>query len=99
MDIAEALKEVLRQTDADGVFLDATQTAPTLFREAMDQVRPGLILDIELTPQDQGLIELVTSTWDQYFYEWGMPEAPLFRYLFPEYSVHMTSRWAREKTT
>lgn len=94
VDIAEALKEVLRQTDADGVFLDATQTAPTLFREAMDQVRPGLILDIELTPQDQGPIELVTSTWDQYFYEWGMPEAPLFRYLFPEYSVHMTSRWA-----
>lgn len=47
VDIAEALKEVLRQTDADGVFLDATQTAPTLFR-----------------------------------------------YLFPEYSVHMTLRWA-----
>lgn len=47
VDIVEALKEVLRQTDADGVFLDATQTAPTLFQ-----------------------------------------------YLFPEYSVHMTSRWA-----
>lgn len=92
-DTVRKLCHVMAATDADGLFFDTMNSVPASFRKAVDSIRPGIVFMTEITPQDRRSIEMLTSSWDQYWTDWEIPEAPLFRYLFPEHATSMIARW------
>lgn len=97
-DTLDHIAELVEKTQIDGVWFDTMNSVPKGCRERIESIRPGVICCLEETPRVRKTVESITGSWNQRF---CMPEGHVFRYLFPEHTAPMTSRWrlAEKKTS
>lgn len=91
--VGEEMIGLLRETDADGFFLDTMEQVPGGFREAADAVRPGIVFCSELHPNTRESLEILTASWDQFWSIPCMPEIDLLRFILPGHTAPQISRW------
>jgi len=88
---------IVRQTGADGIFLDTMSESDREFRHELDRVNPDVVFVSEGRPSLEAS-QLVTGSWNQSGDESNrMPAVDLFRFVFPEHNVHNINRGARKR--
>jgi formylglycine-generating enzyme required for sulfatase activity len=93
---ADAIAELMKELDADGVNGDTQDGVPLAFSLAADRVQHPLAFEPELTMADEALAWDVMH-WGQYKYQF-VPTLDKFRWLEPRHQVHISDRWNRSKT-
>lgn len=88
-----SIAELIRDTDIDGIFFDTMNSVPKGFRDAIDNIKPGVAFCTEGQPHNKLNIEMITGSWDQYWNSVPMPEVNLLRYVLPEHFSPIISRW------
>ena len=89
---ASELARAVAEIGADGVFLDTMDSVLVQFRQAIDQVRSGVVFCSEAQPGSDSL-PLITGSWDQAPHRQAA-EIDLQRFLFPERPTFMVNRHA-----
>lgn len=95
--MGDEFARIVKDTGADGYQLDTCKELPLSYREKLDAVRPGLLLQTQAHPYKKLPMELITSSWDEFWYSNPMPEVDLLRFMLPEHVAPMISRWLREE--
>ena len=91
----EALVEMVHATDADGVYLDTMPVAPDGLREALDRVRPGLVLEGE-GELPVAYIHDHHMSWAQHFEDSHVPGVLRNKWFERRHMMHQTARWNRD---
>lgn len=91
--VLKEITSLLKDTDADGFFLDTMDQAPARFRRAADAAKPEAVFCSELHPADKDSLSLLTASWDQFWNMPCMPEADLLRFILPSHTAPQISRW------
>jgi iron(II)-dependent oxidoreductase len=92
----DAIAEVMKEINADGINGDTQEGVPLAFSLAADQIHHPLIFQPEGSPHDEELAwDLMT--WGQYKFQFT-PEVDRFKWLEPRHMVNISDRWARDKT-
>ena len=92
----DAMAEVMKEVDADGVNGDTQDGVPLAFSLAADRVGHPLAFEPELGPADEALAWNVL-TWGQYEFQF-VPTVDRYRWLEPKHQVNIQGRWNRDKT-
>jgi iron(II)-dependent oxidoreductase len=92
----DAIAEVMKEVDADGVNGDTQDGVPLAFSLAADRVGHPLAFEPELGPADEALAWNVL-TWGQYDFQF-VPTVDRYRWLEPKHQVNIQGRWNRDKT-
>jgi iron(II)-dependent oxidoreductase len=92
----DALAELMKEVDADGVNGDTQDGVPLAFSLAADQVNHPLAFEPEGDPHDEALAWDVL-TWGQYQFQ-RVPTVDRYRWLEPRHQVNIQGRWNRDKT-
>jgi len=92
----DAIAELMKELDADGVNGDTQDGVPLAFSLAADKVKHPLAFEPELTMADEALAWDVMH-WGQYKYKF-VPTLDKFRWLEPRHQVHISDRWNHNKT-
>ena len=92
----DAIAEVMKEVDADGVNGDTQDGVPLAFSLAADRVGHPLAFEPELGPADEALAWNVL-TWGQYEFQF-VPTVDRYRWLEPKHQVNIQGRWNRDKT-
>ena len=88
---------IIRETGADGIFLDTMYESDRQFRNALDKVGSDAVFVSEGRPEFEGL-KLVTGSWNQSGGQSNhMPSVDLLRFVFPEHIVYNINRSARKR--
>ncbi|HWR23155.1 MAG TPA: hypothetical protein VN366_06710 [Feifaniaceae bacterium] len=93
--MGDEFARITAETDADGWQLDTMYSIPVSFREKLNKVRPGLVLTSQFHPTKKLPVELLTTSWDEYWRCEAMPEVDVLRFLLPIHLAPQISRWAR----
>jgi len=91
--ISNNVADLVRDTDIDGFFLDTMNNVPESFRNCVDNMKKGVIFCSEGHPWNKPSLEILTSSWDQYWNTSPMPETDLLRYVLPEHISPIIARW------
>lgn len=93
----DALVELVQAIDADGIFLDTMSSGPGEFRERLDAVRPGVVLESELA---LGVEHVATHhmSWAQHFQDSEAPGVLANKWLERRHIMHQIRRWNRDHT-
>jgi formylglycine-generating enzyme required for sulfatase activity len=91
----EALSELVQATEADGVYLDTMPVAPDGLREALDRLRPGLVLEGE-GELPISYIHDHHMSWAQHFEDSQAPGVLRNKWLERRHMMHQTARWNRD---
>lgn len=91
--IMKEISSLLKDTGADGFFLDTMSQAPVGFRQAADDATSGIVFCSEGHPNSMDSLALLTASWDQLFNIFCMPEVDLLRFILPEHTAPQISRW------
>ncbi|NLH99031.1 MAG: SUMF1/EgtB/PvdO family nonheme iron enzyme [Chthonomonadales bacterium] len=89
---ADALARMVRDLDADGIFLDTMIEAPVGLRKAVDAARKGVVFEPEGMPPIEQL-GLCSSSWAQWFAEYPEPGILLHKWIEPRHMQHQIRRW------
>ena len=92
----EAIAEIMKQIDADGINGDTQDGVPLAFSLASDKVGHTLAFEPEGGPSDEALAWNV-MTWGQYQFPF-VPEVDKYKWLESRHMVNISHRWARNKT-
>ena len=95
----DAIAELMKSIDADGINGDTQQGVPLAFSLAAEKVGHPLAFEPEGSPADEGLAWNVL-TWGQYGsnnFDFA-PTVDRFRWLDPRHQVNIQGRWLRDKT-
>ncbi len=92
----DAIAEIMKEVDADGVNGDTQDGVPLAFSLAADRVGHPLAFEPELGPADEALAWNVL-TWGQYKFQF-VPTIDRYRWLEPKHQVNIQGRWDRDKT-
>ena len=92
----DAIAELMKEIDADGMNGDTQQGVPLAFSLAAEKIGHPLAFEPEGSPADEGLAWNVL-TWGQYTFEFA-PTVDRFRWLDPRHQVNIQGRWLRDKT-
>jgi len=92
----QAIAEIMKEIDADGVNGDTQDGVPLAFSEASDQVGHPLAFEPEGGPSDEALAWNV-MTWGQYSFPF-VPQVDKYKWLESRHMVNISHRWARNKT-
>ena len=95
-DWPDAIADLMKQVDADGVNGDTQDGVPLAFSLAADKVNHPLAFEPEGGPHDEGLAWNV-MTWGQYQFQF-VPTVDRYRWLEPRHMVNIQGRWLRDKT-
>jgi gamma-glutamyl hercynylcysteine S-oxide synthase len=94
----QALAELMKEIDADGVNGDTQDGVPGVFSEAAEKIGHPLAFEPEGSPSDEALAWNVL-TWGQYGSPFNfVPGVDRFRWLETRHMVNISDRWARTKT-
>jgi iron(II)-dependent oxidoreductase len=93
---ADAIAELMKTLDADGVNGDTQDGVPLAFSLAADRSRHALAFEPELSMSDEALAWNVMH-WGQYKYQF-VPTVDKYRWLEPRHQVHISDRWNHDKT-
>jgi formylglycine-generating enzyme required for sulfatase activity len=100
----DSLAEVIRNTDADGIFLDTTNNDPyPQLRNAVDAVKPGVALEPEGSCHTDIGIDTINSCWGQDYpnagYEDHVRGLPIVKWTEPRHMIHYDGdRWRHSRT-
>jgi formylglycine-generating enzyme required for sulfatase activity len=93
----ETLTNIIRVIDADGIFLDTMRDAPD-FREKLDAVRPGIVLEGEIAlPLEH--IQSHHMSWAQGFKDSQVPGVYRNKWFEHCHMQHAIDRWVSDKTS
>jgi len=92
----QAIAEIMKEIDADGINGDTQDGVPLAFSLASDQVGHTLVFQPEGGPSDEALAWNV-MTWGQYKHPF-VPEVDKYKWLESRHMVNISDRWARSKT-
>jgi hypothetical protein len=87
----------MRETGANGTYLDIMRGATTDFREVFDRVSPDIVFSSENRPPLKSL-EVSTGSQEDHEYVTQMPRVDLLRFVLPEHNISNTERMARDRT-
>ena len=93
-EVGKKVADLVKRTDADGLFLDTMDRAPQGVRESLDEAKSGVVLCSEAQPIEQKALEVLTSSWDQYWDTYAMPEINIVRFALPQHATPVICRWA-----
>jgi sulfatase modifying factor 1 len=91
----EAIATLVRELDADGVFLDTMKEARPGLRAALDSARPGVAFEGESTVPLERLSDHHLS-WAQWFSDSAVPGVLRARWFEQRHMLHHTRRWNRD---
>ena len=89
------LVALVRELDADGIFLDTMRQGAPAFRSALDAAKPGVVLEAEGMPP----IEQIGShhmSWAQWFRDSAAPGVLQHKWLERRHMQHQIRRWDRD---
>jgi formylglycine-generating enzyme required for sulfatase activity len=93
---AQAIAQIVAASDADGLYGDTLAAFPVEFREELDKLRPGLVLETENNPPLHALA-VQTDTWSQ-----GHDPRPLTPFIQtwiePRSMIRLVNRGAADRT-
>lgn len=92
----DAIAELMKEIDADGVNGDTQDGVPLAFSLAAEKINHPLAFEPEGGPHDEGLAWNVL-TWGQYTFQF-VPTVDRYRWLEPRHQVNIQGRWLRDKT-
>ncbi len=92
----DAIAELMKEIDADGVNGDTQEGVPLAFPLAAEKAGHPLAFEPELSMSDEALAWDVLH-WGQYKYQF-VPTVDKYRWLEPRHQVHIQGRWDRDKT-
>lgn len=100
-DVLDEICALLKDTDADGFFLDTMSQISHEFRANADKIKPETVFCSELHPDTKDSLAVLTASWDQFWNVPCMPEVDLLRFVLPEHTAPQISRWQNgdEKNT
>jgi formylglycine-generating enzyme len=90
----EAIAQLVRELDVDGVFLDTMKVARPGLRAAVDAVRPGVAFEGESTVPLERICDHHLS-WAQWFSDSAVPGVLRARWFERRHMLHHTRRWSR----
>jgi iron(II)-dependent oxidoreductase len=92
----DAIADLMKEVDADGVNGDTQDGVPLAFSLASDRVGHSLAFEPEGSPSDEAVAWDV-MTWGQYQFPF-VPEVDRFKWLETRHMVNISHRWNRNKT-
>ncbi len=95
--LGDEFAKLLADTDADGYQLDTLSAIPESFREKCNAVRPGLVMTTQSHPTKKRPMEIITTSWDEFWATRPMPQVDILRYLLPRHIAPVISRWYRKE--
>jgi len=94
----DAIAELMKEIDADGVNGDTQDGVPLAFSLAADRIGHPLVFQPEGGPSDEALAWNI-MTWGQYGGQFDfVPGVDKYRWLEPRHMVNISDRWNRSKT-
>lgn len=94
----EAIAELMKEIDADGINGDTQDGVPRVFSEAAEKIGHPLAFEPEGSPSDEALAWNVL-TWGQYGGDFRfIPGVDRYRWLETRHMINISDRWARTKT-
>lgn len=91
----EAVADLVRLVDADGIFLDTMRHGSAEFRAALDNRRPGVVLESESSLPLEHLHDHHMS-WAQWYPDSEAPGVLRNRWIERRHMMHHTRRWDRD---
>jgi hypothetical protein len=88
----DMLAEMVRALDVDGIFLDTMARGGEEFRDKLDAIRPGVILEGEVTPPIERICDHHAS-WAQWFDDSEVPGVLRHKWFERRHMQHQTQRW------
>ncbi|MGA8160373.1 MAG: SUMF1/EgtB/PvdO family nonheme iron enzyme [Acidobacteriaceae bacterium] len=92
----QAIAELMKEIDADGVNGDTQDGVPLAFSLAAEKIGHPLAFEPEDGPSDEALAWNVL-TWGQYEFQFA-PTVDRYRWLETRHQVNISDRWNRDKT-
>jgi formylglycine-generating enzyme required for sulfatase activity len=93
----DALVDMVRATDADGIFLDTMTQGAAEFRARLDAARPGVVLEGEGALPPESLHDHHAS-WAQGFRDSAVPGVLRNKWLERRHMQHQIQRWNHDHT-
>ena len=93
----DALGDLVRAIEADGVYLDTMPEAPEGLRAALDGIRPGLVIEGEGVLPLEHVYDHQMS-WAQYFEDSKAPGILKNKWFERRHMMHQTARWRRDRS-
>jgi hypothetical protein len=91
----EALADLVKAVEADGIFLDTMNAGPTAIRAALDVARPGVVLESELALKPEAVASHHME-WAQWIPDGEAPRVLANKWLEPRHMHHVIRRWDRD---
>jgi formylglycine-generating enzyme required for sulfatase activity len=92
----EAIAELMKEVDADGINGDTQDGVPLGFSLAAEKIGHPLAFEPEGSPSDEAMSWNV-MTWGQYSFPF-IPMVDRFKWLETRHMVNISDRWAKDKT-
>ncbi len=102
--MALALVKEMKDLGADGMNGDTMNGVTESFKQACDELNYPLAWQPELNVSDLKMLEWNVLSWGYYWISWDtqrfnyVPAVSLYKWLEPRHQVHITDRWAIDKT-
>jgi hypothetical protein len=93
----EALTNIVKGIDADGIFLDTMAWGAKEFRKKLDAEKPGVVLESELALPVENINDHHMS-WAQWFDDSKVPGILRNKWFERRHIQHGISRWERDRT-
>lgn len=93
----DALCDLVRALDVDGIFLDTMKEGAAEFRAKLDAVRPGVVLEGEIA-LPMARIADHHMAWAQGFRDSEAPGVVRNKWFERRHQLHHVSRWHRDRT-
>jgi formylglycine-generating enzyme required for sulfatase activity len=94
----DMLVEMVRALDVDGIFLDTMTQGAAEFRTALDDARPGVVLEGEGVPPLERIADHHAS-WAQHFNDSEVPGVLRHKWLERRHLQHQIRRWKYDHTS
>lgn len=93
----DALMQLIEAIDADGIFLDTLTQGSSEFRQKLDAVKPGVVLESELALALENIHDHHMS-WAQWFHDSPAPGILRNKWFERRHTMHQIDRWNRDHT-
>jgi hypothetical protein len=95
--MSDDFAKLIADTEADGYQLDTMNSIQETFRKKLDKVCPGIILTTQQHPMKKRPLEIITTSWDEFWDTDCMPKLDVLRFIMPCHIAPALSRWCRNE--